>query len=116
MLTFVLLALGREDANAPRNEDARMIDSIRAVSEDDKMLLNYLEHVSRMKVYFLIDHLFVILTFILAQTLALSKARIAGKALAAPEWSHIAELEKDSAELWAELDQARAKILEVKGC
>jgi hypothetical protein len=31
------------------------VDSTGAPSEDDKMLLNYLEHVSHLKVYFLIE-------------------------------------------------------------
>jgi uncharacterized protein YlxW (UPF0749 family) len=91
-----------------------VMDSTKAMSEDDKMLLNFLEHVSRSKVYFLIDQLFMMLTFAFAHTLALSKARIAANASDAVEQSRIADLEEASAQLRAELDQARARISEVE--
>jgi hypothetical protein len=55
------------------------MDSTDALSEDDKMLLSCLEHVSRTKVYFLIDQLFA-MTFVFAEALALSKAWMAAKA------------------------------------
>jgi hypothetical protein len=76
MLTFVLLALGREDVSVPHNEDARVMESTEAMTEDDKMLLNCLEHVSRTKVYFLIDQLFVMLTFVFVHALALLKTKL----------------------------------------
>jgi hypothetical protein len=99
VLTFVLYGLGREDVNIPCEEDACMIDSIGAMSEDDKVILSCLEHVSRPKVYFFIEQLFAILTFIFTHALALSKSRIAGKALEATERSCIVELETNNAML-----------------
>jgi hypothetical protein len=79
VLTFVLLALGCEEVNVLCNEDVHVMDSTDALSEDDKMLLSCLEHVSRTKVYFLIDQLFA-MTFVFAEALALSKAWMAAKA------------------------------------
>jgi hypothetical protein len=76
VLTFALLALGREDVSVPRNKDAHVMDSTEAMSEDDKMLLNCLEHVSCTKVYFLIDQLFAMLTFVFVHALALSKTKL----------------------------------------
>jgi hypothetical protein len=50
-----LLALGGEDVDVPRDEGTRAVDPVGAPTEDDKMLLDYLKHVSQPKVYFLIE-------------------------------------------------------------
>lgn len=50
MLPFVLFVLGHEDVEIPRDTGAHVIDSAEVISEDDKVLLDCLEHVSRVEV------------------------------------------------------------------
>jgi hypothetical protein len=57
----VLLVLGGGETEVLRDDGPVMVESNRAMSKDDKMLLNCLEHVSRTRVCYLID-LFVKLT------------------------------------------------------
>jgi hypothetical protein len=45
----VLFSLGWVDLDITREMDAHVIDSMRALSEDEKVLLNILEHVSSYK-------------------------------------------------------------------
>jgi hypothetical protein len=52
---LLLLALGGRETEVPRDEGPVMVDSSKAMSEDDKMLLNCREHVSCAKVRYLID-------------------------------------------------------------
>jgi hypothetical protein len=54
----MLLALGCEDVEVPRDEGPRMVGCAEAVSEDDKMLLNCLDPVSHTKICCLIIRLF----------------------------------------------------------
>jgi hypothetical protein len=49
-LSFWLLVVGGEGVNIQLSEDTRAMDFARAPSEDDKMLLDCLEHVSGLKV------------------------------------------------------------------
>jgi hypothetical protein len=50
VLPFVLFVLGHEDVEIPRDTGAHVIDSAEVISEDDKVLLDCLEHVSRVEV------------------------------------------------------------------
>jgi hypothetical protein len=51
----VLFDLGGSETEVPHDEGLAMEDSSGAMSEDDKMLLNCLEHVSWARVCYLVD-------------------------------------------------------------
>jgi hypothetical protein len=51
----VLIVLGGREIEVPCDKDPVVVDFSGAVSEDDKVLLNCLEHVSRVGVCYLID-------------------------------------------------------------
>jgi hypothetical protein len=112
-----LLALGGEDVDVPRDEGTRAVDPVGAPTQDDKMLLDYLKHVSQPKVYFLIESTICDTDFCFCTGTCLSRARIATKASKAAEQSRVAELEEANAwlRLRAELEEARAKKSEAEG-
>lgn len=56
----MLLALGTKEAEVPSDKGPVIVGSSKAMSEDDKMLLNCLEHVSRMSVCYLVGQFYEI--------------------------------------------------------
>jgi hypothetical protein len=84
------------------------------VFEDDRALLNYLEHVSYAKIFIWLAVLCWADVLFFPYALHLTKSRIAEKSAVVQQNARVVQLEEANAQLLEELDAAQSRLAEVE--